>query len=132
MKKNNLTCILIIIPFIITFSCKNNSEKQPELKWSEEWQGRIYPPEYEIVTDSTSGAKLISSPQTRQKTSTFISTGIVGSATSRACFLLQTEMAEQSFSGIFPKQVNSFVSVLETKTKATHLALSITIRMMCI
>lgn len=50
---------LVLLVTLFAFGCSKTSQKQPELKWSEEWQGRIYLPEHEIVTDTTSGAKLI-------------------------------------------------------------------------
>ena len=55
-KKFNL---LLFISLVILSGCTKQAAMQADLKWTEEWQGRIYPPEHEIVTDSVSGAKLI-------------------------------------------------------------------------
>jgi hypothetical protein len=57
MKQTNILTALIVS--FLGFGCSKTSQKQPELNWTEEWQGRIYPPEHEIITDSVSGAKLI-------------------------------------------------------------------------
>jgi len=50
---------LLFISFVILSGCTKQAARQADLKWSEEWQGRIYSPEHETYTDSVSGARLI-------------------------------------------------------------------------
>ena len=51
-----LSCLFFIFLFS---SCLDSSKSDHQIKWSEEWSGRIYPPEHQVMADSTSGAKII-------------------------------------------------------------------------
>ncbi len=57
MKKwHFLFSFLVILLSVSSLNCNSQVLKN---KWSDQWAGRIYPPEHKIVIDSTSGAKLI-------------------------------------------------------------------------
>jgi hypothetical protein len=48
-----------VLVIFVSVSWINGGDQASKIKWSEEWEGRIYPPEHKIVIDSTSGAKLV-------------------------------------------------------------------------
>ena len=59
---NPIKVILLLFVWLATLvisGCSKPDNNKPEMNYVEEWNGRIYPPEHEIVTDSVSGAKII-------------------------------------------------------------------------
>jgi hypothetical protein len=55
-KRYFLFSFLVILLSVSSLNCNCQEHKN---SWSDQWTGRIYPPEHKIVIDSTSGAKLI-------------------------------------------------------------------------
>lgn len=54
--KSKIISFLILV--LIVFGCQKTGDKN-QFKFDREWEAEIYPAEHEIITDSTSGAKLI-------------------------------------------------------------------------
>ncbi len=58
MKIVNVILIVISIFILLTTGCKSSTEKI-ELDYDSEWEAELYPAEHKIITDTTSGTKLI-------------------------------------------------------------------------
>lgn len=54
--KSKIISLLILV--FVMFGCREVSDKN-QLDFDNEWEAEVYPAEHEIVTDTTSGAKLI-------------------------------------------------------------------------
>ena len=54
-----LIFLLALVGSVVTSRGQKASGQLSSVKWTEEWNGRIYPPEQKVFTDSVSGAKII-------------------------------------------------------------------------